>query len=128
MPLAFSAPAELMIERPLMGTLGDEAGLLREGGARIARLHVAEDPRRDRRIGGLRGAIDLVEKRARLGALIALIDVPAVPGREGADDHDEQPRDKVAVLLPERFQLVELFLLFEVEMSGHVSSGGNREL
>ena len=34
-------------------------------------------------------------------------------------DDDEHPRDEVAVLLPERFQLVELFLLFEVEMSGH---------
>ena len=63
-----------------------------KAGARIARLHVGEDPRRDwsasRR---LRRAIHLVEERARLAALVTLVDVPAVPGREAADESTRAP-------------------------------------
>ena len=104
---------------------GDQAGLVREGRARIALLHVGEDPRRAIAVAGLGGAVELVVERAGFRALVALVQIPAVPGGEAAEHQDEQPGDEVAVLFPERLQLIELFLLFEVEMGGHGFSREN---
>jgi hypothetical protein len=96
-----------------------ERALLRERGPREAFLQVAEHARGLVDVAGLRRLLERVVHGAGLDALVALPPVPAVPRREGAQQQHQQPGDQVAVLLPERLDRVELFLLLQVELCGH---------
>ncbi len=98
---------------------GEQAALLREGGPREARLHVGEDPDRAIGIAGAGRGLEFVEHRAGFDRLIALPPVPAVPCGKCRQHRNQRPGDEIPVLLPERFELIELFLFFEVEVRGH---------
>ncbi len=97
LPGVVGDPGEARLRRVVLTLLGgdarrEEPALLGEGRARIAVLHVGEDPRRALAVDGLRGALELVEQRAGLRALVALVQVPAVPCRERAEDERPAPR------------------------------------
>jgi hypothetical protein len=111
-----------------LGFRREQASLLGERSTSVSILEVGEDSRGLGGVTGLRSSVKLVVQRRGLRCLFALPPIPAVERCDGAEADDEQPRDQVAVLGPERFQGVELFLFFEIEMRGHLGMERNARL
>jgi hypothetical protein len=100
-----------------------QARLLGVGGAGVAVLQVGEDATGLVGITRLDGLFELLVHDRRLGSLGTLPRVPAVQPCKGAQHQHDGPGDEVAVLLPERLQLVELFLFLQIEIACHEPSG-----
>ena len=97
-----------------------QTALLCECRAGISVAKVVEDPARTLDIAGLPGAVELIEHRAGLEALLALPVGPTIPCGNRAQHQHQQPRHQVAILVPERLERVQLLLLLQVEFCGHV--------
>src|SRR5205085_10251218 len=89
-PGVVGEPTEARLRRVVLTLLGcdargEQAALRGERRARIAVLHVGEDPCRALAVGCLGSVLELVEQRAGFRSLVALVQIPAVPRRERAE-------------------------------------------
>ena len=103
----------------VIGPGRQQAGLLGKGRPGKTLLHVGHRAVQPAGVSRLGGTLDLVVHHGRLGGLIALPVVVAVPGCKSAKNDNQAPGNQVTVLLPEVLQLVELLLFFQIEMFCH---------